>query len=202
MKKLLLFVAPVLGLVLCLSCNKKMTPAQAAAKGPAVNEADFMPFTKALKHHLDNDRTELKKVQFYVDQTLILRRVNGTERGIVKGGTLSDDHGQTVTEMTIPAYTPGICEGSSGDSLMISFDVAGNTLTFGAQYANEHFILLGTNWYNGVVDVNYDGKLYKIECGSCGNAGDAKLVIKKAQAFMTAPRASGGTKVITGRKVQ
>ena len=201
MKKLLLITAPIFALMLCISCNKKAMQAKSDATA-VVNEADYVPFTKSLKQRLEHDHADIKKIQFYVDQSLVLTKVNGMEKGIIKGGTVSYDNSQTVTEMTIPAYTPGVCEGISGDSLLISFDAPGNTFVFGALYANEHFMLLGTNWYNGVTDVNYDGKIYKVGCGSCGNAGDARLVIRRGQSGMGMPRASGGSKVIAGRKVK
>jgi len=194
-------MAPVLGLILCLSCNKKVNPAQSQAT-TVVNQADYVPFTKSLKQRLDHDHADIKKIQFYLDQTLVLRRTTGMEKGVVKGGVISYDNGQAVTEMTIPAYTPGVCEGVNGDSLLISFDAPGNTFVFGALYANENFMLLGSNWYNGVTDVTYDSKTYKVACGSCGNAGDAMLVIKRMQGGMSAPRSAGGGKVIAGRKVK
>ena len=200
MKKMILFLTPVLGLILCLSCNKKVNPSQSAA-AKTVNAADYMPFSKALKYSLEMNHADLKKIQFYVDQELILRRTNGVEKGIIKGGTVAYDNGQTVTEITIPAYTPGVCEFISGDSLMVSFDEPGNKFVFGALYANENFMLLGTNWYNGVTDINYDSKIYKVQCGTCGNAGDARLMIRRNQAGYNTPRESGGVKVVAGRKV-
>ena len=78
MKKSLLTVAPVIALILCLGCNKKVNPAQTQAT--VVNEADYVPFTKSLKQRLDHDHADLKKIQFYVDQALVLRRTNGAER--------------------------------------------------------------------------------------------------------------------------
>lgn len=200
MKKSLLIVAPAIALTLCFGCNKKMNPTQKQGAA-AVNEADYVPFTKSLKMRLERDHADMKRIQFYVDQSLVLRRTNGMDKGVIKNGTVAYDNSQTVTEMTIPAYTPGVCEGVKGDSLLISFDSPGNTFVFGALYANENFVLLGSNWYNGVTDVNYDGKIYRVACGSCSNAGDARLVIKRPP-NVTSPRESGGTKIIAGRKVK
>jgi hypothetical protein len=70
-----------------------------------------------------------------------------------------------------------------GDNLKVSFDVAGKTLEFGALYGNNNFILVGTNWHLGMVDVLYDNATYQVQCGSCNSAAEAKLVVRKNQTY-------------------
>jgi hypothetical protein len=172
-------------------------PATAASTGP--NPADYLPFTKSLKFRLDNDRADLRKLQFYTDKAIVLRYTGSAGGGVIKSGTVTYDNVQDVTEITIPAYTPGICERVKGDSIYISFDAPQNAFVFSALYANEDFMLQGTNWYNGVADVNYDGKVYKASCDGCGSVGEVRLMIKRSQS--SGPKSPAGGKVLAGRKL-
>src|ERR1700744_1383979 len=128
MKKTFLLSLMSLGFVACVissGCHRK-----AFATGPESNGNDtsYITFTKSLKDRLDHDGVDVTKIQFYIDQKLTLRRVMGSEKGGVKSGIILFDNGQYVNELVIPAYTPGVCEKTSGDGLKISFDAPGKTL--------------------------------------------------------------------------
>ncbi len=194
-KTILLFMASI-GLVISIfssSCNR-----HAFATGPDMNSNDtgFIAFTKSLKDRLDHDNIDITKVQFYIDQKLTLRRVMGSEKGAVKSGVIVFDNGQYINEIVIPAYTPGVCERISGDALKISFDAPGKTMEFAALYNNNNFILVGSNWHNGTVDIEYDNQTYQVSC-SCGSATDARLVVRRNQAF----KKDNNAKMVAGRKV-
>jgi len=196
MKKTVLLLMASVTVMACLflsSCHRK-----GFATGPEMSRGDttWITFTKSLKQRLEHDNIDLKKIQFYVDQKLTLRRVMGSEKGKVQSGVILFDNGQYVNELVIPPYTPGVCESINGDDMKISFDVAGKTIEFGALYNNNDFILVGTNWHNGTVDINYDNGLYQVSC-SCGNAADARLVVRRNQAF----NKDANSKTLAGRKV-
>lgn len=198
MRKLISVFASVLFTLLFSACsNQVYTSNTATTTGP--NPADYLPFTKALKFRLDNDKADLRKLQFYTDRPIVLRHTGCAGSGVIKSGTVTYDQVQDVTEITIPAYTPGVCERVKGDSLYISFDAPQNAFVFAALYANENFLMQGTNWYNGVADVNYDGKVYKASCDGCGSVGEVRLMIKRAQAGMG--KSPTGGKVLAGRKI-
>src|SRR5471030_1984700 len=88
----------------CSSCGK-----HAFATGPAGgdNDTSFVTFTKGLKQRLDHDNVDITKIQFYVDQKIILRHIMGAEKGAVQSGIILFDNGQYVNEIEIPTYTPG-----------------------------------------------------------------------------------------------
>lgn len=198
MRKMILVIAPVLFTILFSSCSDKMYSGTAATPaGP--NPADYLPFTKSLKFRLDNDKADLRKLQFYTDRAIVLRHTGSAGNGVIMSGTISYDKVQDVTEITIPAYTPGVCERVKGDSVYISFDAPQNAFVFAALYANENFMLQGTNWYNGVADVTYDDKIYRASCDDCGSAGEVRLMIKKSQSG--GYKAPAGGKVLAGRKL-
>jgi hypothetical protein len=139
----------------------------------------YTAFTKTLKKRLDQDKVDLKKIQFYIDQPLTLSRASHAARGQVQNGVVVFNNAPDMNRIVIPAYTPVVCERASGDSLMISFDMPNKTICFGALYANENFIIVSPSWYNGVAEITYDNQPYQVRCAGCGSAANAKLVIKK-----------------------
>ncbi len=196
MKKTFLLCIASLGLVIGLfssSCNRK-----AFATGPEAPPTDtsFIAFTKSLKDRLDHDNVDITKIQFYIDQKLTLRRVMGSEKGVVQSGVIMFDNGQYINEVVIPAYTPGVCERVNGDALKLSFDAPGKTIEFAALYNNNNFIVVGSNWHNGTVDINYDNAVYQVSC-PCGSTTEARLVVRRNQAF----KKDNSARVVAGRKV-
>jgi hypothetical protein len=201
MKKIVLVLAPVITLLMGTSCNDRMY--QNSSNASAVNTAEYMPFTKDLKYRLEQDHADLKKIQFYTDKPLVLRFTSNAGASSIKGGMVTYDNSQSVTEIEIPAFTPGVCEKIKGDSLFVSFDAPQNSFVFASLYANDHFMLQGTNWYNGVCDVNYDNKIYKAQCDGCGSAGEVKLMIKRGTPGTAGSNTSAsGAKALKGRTVR
>ena len=175
------------------SCHRK-----AFATGPDVVTTDtsFISFTKSLKDRLVADNVDITRIQFYIDQKLTLRRVMGSEKGQVQSGVILFNNGQYVNELVIPAWTPGVCERVNGDELKISFDAPGKTFEFAALYNNNNFIIMGSNWHNGLVDVTYDGQVYQVQC-ECGNTAEARLMVRNNQTF----KKDNAARVVAGRKI-
>src|SRR5580693_6615035 len=92
---------------------------------------NYVPFTRDLKQKLDKENIDLKQVQFYVDQKLILNRNLGDQKIAVSSGVVKLENGKYINEVIIPSFTPGICENTEGDRLMISFEKGNNDLAFG-----------------------------------------------------------------------
>ena len=196
MKKTILLAVASMGLISSLfltSCSRK---GFATAPSMAASDTSFVPFTKNLKQRLEHDGVDIKKIQFYTNEKLILKHGVGVEKGQVKSGIIMIDYGQSSSQITIPAWTPGVCEKVEGDALMISFDAPGKYIEFGALYANTSFIIVGTNWHNNTADITYDNQPYTIQSAS-GNVGDVKLFVRKNQAY----KSDDVSRVVMGRKV-
>jgi len=164
----------------------------------AAKESVYVPFTKQLKQRIENNHLDIKKVQFFVDQKLVLRRSLGTQKSDIKSGVILFENGQYINEVIIPKYTPGICENIFGDKLMLSFEAENNTVAFGPGGLNaDYFTLYARNWNNGRAEMTYDNNSYKVQCVTCNNVGEVRLVVKKSEAdkFETKQR------VVEGRKV-
>ena len=141
----------------------------------------YVPFTRDLKLKLEKDNIDLKLVQFYVDQKLILSRNLGDQKVEVSSGVVKLENGQFINEVIVPAFTPGICEGTESDKLMVSFEKGNNNLAFGpgSGYTFNEYVLYGTEWRNGTAAVTFDSNKFRARCGTCQDVASATLLVKK-----------------------
>ena len=144
---------------------------------------NYVPFTRDLKQKLEKENIDLKQVQFYVDQKLILSRNLGDQKLEVKSGVVKLENGKYINDVIIPSFTPGICESTDNDKLMISFEKGNNDLAFGpgSGYTFNDYVLYGTEWKNGTASVTYDSNKFRARCGSCSDVASATLVIRKSE---------------------
>ncbi|MBS1665625.1 MAG: hypothetical protein JST68_31590 [Bacteroidetes bacterium] len=161
---------------------------------------NFVPFTRDLRQKLEKENIDLKQVQFYVDQKLILSRNLGDQRIAVTSGVVKLENGKYINEVIVPSFTPGICEGSEGDKLMISFEKGNNNLAFGpgSGYTFNEFVLYGTEWKNGTAAVTYDSNKFRARCGTCQDVASATLVIRKS----VAAKMERKSRTLKGRTVE
>ena len=189
MKKSFYAILTIVGMSLLFSCSSSKH---------ASKDTVYIPFSKQLKQRVQNSNLDIKKVQFFVDQKLILRRSLGTQKSEIKSGVILFENGQYINEVIIPKYTPGICENVIGDKLMISFELQNNSIAFGPGGLNQdYFTLYARNWNNGSAEMTYDNNSYKVQCVTCSNVGEVRLVVKKSEA----DKFQKNQRVVEGRKV-
>src|SRR6185437_15290476 len=140
MRRILTVILCFTSLTLLFSCSssKKMS--------------NYVPFTRDLKQKLEKDNIDLKQVQFYVDQKLILNRNLGDQKLVVSSGVVKMENGKYAL-----AFGPG-----SG-------------------YTFNNYVLYGTEWMNGTTLVNYDSEKFRARCGTCSDIASALLVIRKKE---------------------
>jgi len=181
--------------VLCFvlpSCSRH------AAVAKTARDTFYIPFTKSLKQRVESNHLDIKKIQFFVDQKLVLRRSLGTQKNDIKSGVILFENGQYINEVIIPRNTPGVCVGANGDRLMISFEIQNNSVEFGpGGYNDGYFTLYAHNWNGGTAEMVYDNKNYKVQCATCGNVGDVKLMVRKSEA----DKLQRTQRIVEGRKV-
>ena len=189
----------LLSAILLSSCAKKTLVASAPPVVSTTKEVLYVPFTKELRQRIENNNLDIKKIQFFVDQQLIMRRTLGTEKADVKSGELLFEKGQYINEVVIPAFTPGVLENIAGDRMKISFEIQNNEIEFAALGDNTFYRLVGSNWNNanGSADIVYENKVYRVVCGSCSSAGDAKLVVIKKEI----DKMDNKKRIVQGRKI-
>jgi len=144
---------------------------------------NYVPFTRDLKAKLEKENIDLKEVQFYIDQKLVLSRNLGDQKVEVKSGVIKLENGKYINDVIIPPFTPGICNGTENDRLLISFEKGNNDLAFGpgSGYTFNDYVLYGTEWKDGTAAVTYDSNKFRARCGTCADIASATLVIRKKE---------------------
>jgi hypothetical protein len=196
---ILLFVS----LQSCVSSKKSETPPivfQAPAKvQPKVEDADSMiPFTRELYNRLRYNNQDIRKLQFFVDQTIILSRGLSQDKLYIDQGKVVNQFGVNENKIELPALTPGVIEAIEPDGLRVSFESPNNNLKFiNNKYSPEFFVFSGTNWESGTAEVTYKGTTYKASCGTCSSVADAKLVVRRKDVMAGETK----TNIIIGRTI-
>ncbi|MDE3235764.1 MAG: hypothetical protein KGO81_07410 [Bacteroidota bacterium] len=172
---------------------------QPVAAKPVETNDPYVPFTKDFYAKLKAYGIDVKKVQFFVDQQLVLTRYVDQSRAEVKSGVVKFLNGKYVNEIVIPQYTPCVVDSIDFDGFRVSFESGSNNhfKFINNRYSPDYFIFSGTNWKDGTADVYYDNQIYRVNCGTCSSAADAKLVVKQSDIDKTEKK----TKVLQGRRV-
>ncbi len=151
-----------------------------AAKDP------FVPFTRELFDKLSANNIDVKLVQYYIDQQLVLTRFLSNDQVAVKNGVIKFNNGQYVNEIIIPQYTPVVCESLEGDGLRVNAETGtGTTLKFlnSKQYSPVNYIFNPDKWNkDGTCEVMYNGNKYNVVCPTCStnSPNEAKLVVRQS----------------------
>ena len=184
-------LSALLGITLLSGCvsNKQVEapikfvapPPVKVEPAPPVEQDSMIPFTRDLYNRLRANNQDIKKLQFFVDQTLILSRGLSQDKLYIDQTKVINQTGVNENKIELQALTPGVVEAIEPDGLRVSFENgANNTLKFiNNKYSPEFFIFSGTNWDNGSAEVNYKGTTYRASCGTCGSVADAKLVVRQ-----------------------
>ncbi|MBS1935516.1 MAG: hypothetical protein JST96_16060 [Bacteroidetes bacterium] len=142
----------------------------------------FVPFTRELKQRLERDNIDLRQVQFYIDQKVVMSRYVDNEKVQVTSGVVKFDNGQYVNEVVVPSFTPGVCEQVINDRLLISFEKGNNDLAFGlgTGYSSDNYVLYGNDWKNGTAVVSFDNNKFRARCATCQDLSMVRLLVRKS----------------------
>ncbi len=184
MKKLLIFTSFV---ILLSSCS-----------------ANRMLLTVDTKQQIENAGVDIKQVQFYNSEEIVLARQISKEEVKVAEGKVRIENGKHIEEIIIPANTPGICELNDEKTLKVSFDIGdGKSIPFLVErkgdvvVAGSYFKIGAKQWIRTergrkIGKLDYEGKIYNLVRGA-----DSRLMIDKA----VLNRVKRNTHVAKGRKL-
>lgn len=180
MKKPFRFLAALLVLAGMSACSPTLTP-----------------FTQRLYDQYDWTESELKRIQFYVSDPIILRRqLTGGSSEIISGEIKIVD-GREVEEVIIRRNTPGVLLFMpKDDRFAISFEAEGDDryLIFGPNpKAGNRYALLASEWNRRMGNVTYEGRKFEVDTGSA--FASLMVDLKKIRKISVSSRTARGRKV-------
>lgn len=146
-----------------------------------------MFLTVDTKMQIEKAGIDIKKVQFYNSEEIVLARQLKNEELKVAEGKVRIENGKQIEEIIIPANTPGICELNDEKTLKVSFDTGDDrSVPFLVErqgdvvVAGSYFKIGAKNWTrsnngNKVGQLDYQGKIYTLVRGS-----NSRLMIDKS----------------------
>lgn len=153
-------------------------------------------YTNYLVNKYKLTESDLKKIQFYTSEDIILTTQESNSKTETSDGSLVISSNTSEDQILIKKGTPGVMEKQIGsDKISISFEVGeGKYLVFGSNGQREPFKLQAEKWEGGRGKLMYAGKTYY----ATGLSGNSYLLIqiKKFQ-----KRKSNQT-VVEGRKIE
>lgn len=173
------FALFILGTILLSSCTKRLTP-----------------FSDRLQNEFDLSEEDLKRVQFYLSDDIVLRRNVGIEEAGISNGKIKVIDGREVEEIVFDEGTPGILLFSpKTNRLAISFEEGSDKfLIFGpSPKVQGRYVLLAKDWNRRGGKVSYNGKVYTTGAESALASLLVDLDAKRRTKYETT--------VVSGRKV-
>ncbi len=155
-------------------------------------------FLESVRVELDTSDVDLRKVQFFNDKPIILRR-KATESEIRQsGGKMVEVDGERVQEILIKKGTKGVMVGDKNGKMLIAFERGeGKYLRF-YKNAKGAYQIDADKWVNRRGMVTYADLGFAIETES----NDVLLMYKEQKKFQSASeqRTVKGLKVVKSKK--
>lgn len=128
-----------------------------------------IPFTQEIRTQYNLTAEELRRIQFYVSDPVLLRRGIENDKKRTEDGTLIIQTGKQIEQVFIKANTPGVVQQVvDNQRLAVAFeDGAENYLVFGSGVSrNGLYYLNALEWDQGRGKVNYNGQTWYSNTGS------------------------------------
>lgn len=158
-----------------------------------------IPFTQGIREKYKLNEKELKSIQFYTSDIIILKRGEVSEKEKdTKEGTLTIKGGSKVEQIVIKANTPCVVEQVfDGNTISVAFEDGKNKyLVFGSLHSKNGLYALKvlSDKENNKATINYGDKLYYATKGS-----DPVFLVFKIKSLN---KFEVDEQVVKGKKVQ
>jgi len=178
MNKSILFLA--MSMILLTSCSKNLTY-----------------FSDDLQNENNWNESDLKRIQFYVSQDIVLYKSSSTDgQSQIEDGKIRINDKRRVNEVVIKRGTPGtLIFSPKDDRFAVSFDNDDNKyLMFGPSKKNRgRYTLLAKNWRRSNGVITYGNEEYRTNSNSAYAA--LMVDIKKASSSSYNKQTASGRKV-------
>lgn len=155
------------------------------------------PFTQKLYEDNNWSEADLKKIQFYLSDDVVLRREIGNGSADISDGRIRVVNGKQVAEVVIRKGTPGVFMFSPKENrFAVSFESDSNEryLVFGPNPKyNERYVLLASDWDRNQGTVTYDGRQWQVS--SAAAYSTLMVDLRRLQTVDVSRREAGGRKV-------
>ena len=163
-----------------------------------------MYLTVDTKQQIEKAGVDIKQVQFYNSEEIVLSRQLSKGELKVAEGKVRIENGQSIEEIIIPANTPGVCELNDEKTLKVSFDTGdgksipflverkGDVVTSGSYFKIGAKQWVRTSRGEQVGKVDYQGQIYNLVSGA-----NSRLMIDKS----VMNKVDRNTHVAKGRKL-
>lgn len=155
------------------------------------------PFTERLYDQNRWTEVDLKRIQFYVSNDIVLRRDFSSSDSRIEGGSIRIEGGKQVEEVVIKNGTPGVFLFSpKNDRFAVSFESGSDEryLMFGpSPRADGRFVLLATDWNRREGTVTYEGRRFKVDTESAYSS--LMVDLKRSNSISRKSRTAEGRKV-------
>lgn len=159
-----------------------------------VSCSQMVPFTGEIQQQYKLSESDLKQLQFYTSDDIILYQASNDADISTIDGELLVHSDKQVKRIVIPRGTPGQVVYVYPDKLAVSFDSrASHNLLFGSKYIDGEYRLMARKWDGKHGELKYGDETYIAAPGS----GSSYLLIKLKKLQKT----SVNDEVMKGRKV-
>lgn len=156
-----------------------------------------IPFTQRVREQYNLSGDELKRIQFYISDPLVLQRGTNENAKATEEGTLVIKSGSNVEQVYFKRNTPGaVSSVVDAQKMTVSFeDGAEKYLVFGSENDRSgYYRVQAVNWdKSGKGKINYGGQTYYAAPGS----QDAILMFK----MKSLRKLRVDQKVVKGKKI-
>jgi hypothetical protein len=158
---------------------------------------ELRPFNRSILQEGGWSDTDLKKIQFYLSDDVIIRRALTQGTSEITSGTIKIVKGEKVEEVRIKRGTPGVfLFKAKEDNFAIGFDGSSDKryLMFGPNPKQRGtYVLLASEWKDRQGKVRYDDKFYFTDEGGAW----ANLLVD----FKKIKKVEVSSNTVRGRKV-
>lgn len=156
----------------------------------------LVPYTDAMKKRYNWTEDQIRRIQFYVSDDIVLHRQLSNSSTEIVQGKIKTIQGRKVDEIIIRAGTPGVLtELPRENKMMVSFEMGDDhSLSFGVNpNVGDKYVLLASEWNNGIGKLHYTGMEYYTDPDS--RYAHLLVDMRKIDKMQVRQRVAGGRKV-------
>lgn len=153
-----------------------------------------VPYTSAIQEKYELSEQELKNIQFFVSDEIVLYKASDDGDASAMNGELLVRSDKQIDEVIIRKGTPGVVISAGTRKLLVSFEIGeGRFLIFGSNTEDGWYHLMAEEWTRRHGKLEYAGNTYFAAPGS----GRAHLQLRMRKLRLLEKQ----SKIVQGRRL-